>query len=321
MGKDQQPIDFSKVVSRGDFLKRVLPGIGGALVLGGASCARPAEANPGNDEYQNQIRALQQQVDSLSQQLANQGDAASTSEIANSTSASVEGEGPVMARAVPVPEAISGDMVRAVREDGVHQMFEEGTWFHPVYDPAQADKAHDYRGIGPWYPVAYEILDSDAAVLTTHGNVGELVISGRKGGHVMVAFMQLDKHQTEGAWGTDQATGRFVRNDKWAMQYNFHGLNPLQEIWVVDPDTGRVLSWPGESPVLYRANEQGIAAFAIPKTNGQDVRVGFVFKMNAAIEGVQPPEVKIERGPNDRPELKGENPLPDSVKKPMVAEK
>jgi hypothetical protein len=228
------------------------------------------------------------------------------------------GEG--IAYPITIPSVISGDMVREVRDGGQYPHFTEGQWFHPVYDLTQETAAENYRGIGPWYPVAFENLDSNAAELTTHGNVGELVISGRNGGKVMIAVMQLDAHQHDGAWGTDPKTGRFMQNPNWEMQYNFHSLQPLQEIWVVDPDTGKNLTWPDGSPVIYRANEQGIAAFAIPATNGNDVRVGFVFDMPAQGNGVQAPEVKFERGPNDNPDKTGENPLPDSVLKPMVAE-
>lgn len=237
-----------------------------------------------------------------------------------STEAPISGEGAHIANAVPVPEVISGSMVRELRLGGTGQMYSEGQWFHPVYDLTQEGKDKDYRGIGPWYPVAFENVDEGAAVLTTHGNVGELVVSGRKGGKVMVAVMQLDAHQHDGAWGTDPATGRFEQNPKWEMQYNFHSLQPLEEIWVVDPDTGNNLLWTDGSPVLYRANEQGIAAFEIPATKGNDVRVGFVFNMPAQGEGEQAPEVKIERGPNDNPKNKGENPLPTTVLKPVVPE-
>ena len=235
--------------------------------------------------------------------------------------AQVEGEGQVIAKAIAVPSVISGSMVRELRDGGVNPMYKEGEWFHPVYDLTQEGKAANYRGIGPWYPVAFENVDPNAAVLTSHGNVGEVIVSGRDGGKIMVAFMQLDKHQHEGAWGTDPKTGKFMQSDKWEMQYNFHSLAPLQELWVVDPDTGANLLWPDGSPVIYRANEQGIAAFAIPATKGNDVRVGFVFEMPAQGNKIQAPEVKIERGPNDRPGLTGENPLPDSVLKPMVSEK
>ncbi len=222
---------------------------------------------------------------------------------------------------IPVPSVISGDMVREVRDGGKYKFFTEGQWFHPVYDIGAEDAAHEYRGIGPWYPVAFANIDANAAQLTTHGNVGELVISTRDGGKVMIAVMQLDKHQHEGAWGTDPKTGKFMQSDEWAMQYNFHSLQPNQEIFVVDPDTGDQLTWPDGSPVIYRANEQGIAAFAIPQTKGNDVRVGFVIDIPGQDSGVQSSEIKFERGPNDRPGKTGENPLPDTVLKPMVSEK
>jgi len=222
---------------------------------------------------------------------------------------------------IPVPSVISGDMVREVRDGGKNKLFTEGQWFHPVYDIGAETAANDYRGIGPWYPVAFANIDANAAQLTTHGNVGELVISTKNGGKVMIAVMQLDKHQTDGAWGTDPNTGKFMQNRQWAMQYNFHSLQPNQEIFVVDPDTGNQLTWPDGSPVIYRANEQGIAAFAIPKTHGNDVRVGFVFTVPAQDSGVQASEIKFERGPNDRPGKTGENPLPETILKPMVSEK
>jgi hypothetical protein len=247
--------------------------------------------------------------------------APSASPLASTEALASQNEGAKMSNAVSVPEVISGSMVREVRAGGQSPMFTEGQWFLPVYDLTQEGKAQNYRGIGPWYPVAFENVDPNAAVLTTHGNVGELVVSGRAGGNVMVAFMQLDAHQHDGAWGTDPATGRFMQNPKWEMQYNFHSLQPLEEIQVVNPDTGNNLLWPDGSPVIYRANEQGIAAFEIPATSGNDVRVGFVFKMPAQGIGQQPPEVKIERGPNDNPKQKGENPLPKTVLKPIVTEK
>ncbi|MCL4353625.1 hypothetical protein M1615_04140 [Patescibacteria group bacterium] len=228
-----------------------------------------------------------------------------------------------LAKPIPVPLVISGDMVRSLTRDGRFPRYQEGRWMLPAYDETEADAAHNWRGVGPRYPFAFENIDPDAAALTTHGNVGELIVTSRRGGRVMVAVMQLDKHQKEGAWGKDPKTGRFEQNSAWEMQYNFHGLKPGEEIWVVDPDTGKILTWPDGSPVIYRANEQGIAAFEIPATHGNhDVRVGFVFNMPAQGNGMQPTEVKIERGPNDHPELKGENPLPrNEVIKPRVAEK
>lgn len=306
MGKDQQPLDLSKVLPRRDFLK--LMSLGGAgLTLGG-------------------VAAISAACGRASGETTTQTSAVEATETPRPTP-TAEGEGRALARAVPVPSVISGSMVRELREGGANPMYQEGEWFHPVYDITQEGKEANYRGIGPWYPVAFENIDPDAAALTTHGNVGELVVSGKNGGKVMVAFMQLDKHQKEGAWGTNPVTRRFERNDAWIMQYNLHGLDPLAEIFLIDPDTGANLLWPGGSPVIYRANEQGIAAFAIPETHGNDVRAGFVFKMPAQVKGVQAPEVKIERGPNDRPGLTGENPLPDSVLipdsvlKPMITEK
>lgn len=294
-----------RTITRRDLLKGI--GLGAAAVTL-AGCATI-------DQY---IKA----ISAAGKMGSSSGESASTPPSANPDTLSGLEAGQ-LARPIPVPGVISGSMVRELKllNGETIPMYSEGEWFHPVYDPTQEGQAQNYRGIGPWYPVAYENVDSNAAILTTHGNVGELVVSGRDGGRVMVAFMQLDKHQKEGAWGTDPKTGRFMQNPAWEMQYNFHSLAPLEEIWVVDPDTGKNLTWSDGSPVIYRANEEGIAAFAIPETKGNDVRVGFVFTMPAQGKGVQPPEVKIERGPNDNPGKTGENPLPDSVLKPMVPEK
>jgi len=61
---------------------------------------------------------------------------------------------------------------------------------------------------------------------------------------------------------------------------------------VVDPDTGKQLFWPDGSPVVYRANELGIASFEVPATCGEcgiggDVRFGLMFENAASIPGTQ----------------------------------
>jgi hypothetical protein len=186
-----------------------------------------------------------------------------------------------------------------------------------IYDQFQADQAHDWRGIGPHYPVAFSNIDSNAAILETHGNPGEAIIRANQGGRVAVSFYQEQAHQKDGAWGHD-ASGNVVLNKDWNMQYTLHGLQANQDIWVVDPDTGRQMLWPdGTTPVVYKANEFGTASFQVPCANG-DVRFQLVLQMFNT-PGIQAQEIKIERGPNDHPELKGENPLPGGVVKPAVA--
>lgn len=221
--------------------------------------------------------------------------------------------GPVIASSVRVPGNVSEIKVMETTNGN-------GEWFHPIYDKFAADAAHDFRGIGPWYPVAYRNIDANAATLITHGNVGELVVRAVNGGRVEVAFDQLAAHQTDGAFGHDNA-GNVVKNDSWNMQYNLHGLAAGQEVFVFDPDTGRQMLWDdGVTPVVYKANEFGTAAFDVPKTAANcDVRWGLVFSM-VNRPGFQAQEVKIERGPNDRPELKGENPLPKGVVKAAIPE-
>lgn len=217
---------------------------------------------------------------------------------------------------IPVPSNLS-----EIGTAKMNNSFPEEKWVNPVYNSLTADADHNWEGIGPHYPIAFKNIDPNAARVSTHGNVGEVVLVSDKGGMVMISFMQEYTNQKDGAWGKDQ-NGDPIKGN-WEMQYNFHALAPNQEISVVDPDTGKQLLWPDGSPVIYRANDQGIASFEVPATygecgNGNDVRFGLMFSMPASITGTQATEVKIERGPNDHPELTGENPLPIGVIKPMV---
>lgn len=193
----------------------------------------------------------------------------------------------------------------------------QGRWFNPIYDPFEADAAHEWRGIGPWYPVAVKNVDADAAKFLTHGTVGEMIVQANRGGRVEVAFWQIDAYQSDGAWGHD-ASGRIVHNPDWAMQYTFKNAPQGTEFHIVNADTGEALTWPDGTPVIYLPSKYGDFSFEVPKTNGKDVRVGIAFNMPAAISGEQPLEIKIERGPNDHPNLTGENPLPEGVINPMV---
>jgi hypothetical protein len=214
--------------------------------------------------------------------------------------------------AIPVPRNLS-----EIKVANLGNGFKEGQWFHPVYNSLKADLAHNWEGIGPHYPVAFSNIDRDAAQLISHSNVGELIVKAKNGGKVQINFMQIDQYQTDGAWGQD-ANGNTVQNRNWAMQYTFKGVPHGMEFHMVDPDTGAPLTWEDGKEVVYTASDLGDFSFEMPKTYGNDVRVGIVFNMPAARSGEQAFEMKIERGPNDHPELKGENPLPGSVIKYRV---
>jgi len=213
---------------------------------------------------------------------------------------------------IPVPSNLD-----QIQFANLNSNFPQGQWINPDYNPAEADAAHNWEGIGPHYPEAFKNIDQDAAHLSTHGNVGETVVVSDKGGKVMVAFMQENNHQKDGDWGTDQ-NGNMVKDNVDDMQYTFHSLIPNEQILVVDPDTGKQLSWPDGSPVIYTANSLGIAAFDLPATIGKDVRVAFIFYMPAQVPGVNPQEVLIQRGANNHPENRGVNPLPVTVIKPEI---
>lgn len=237
-----------------------------------------------------------------------------------------ESQAPVTGEWVAVPATLKEIKVMGLQggstaEDGtVFPQFEEGKWFHPLYDRFQVDPSKDqWRGVGPWYPVEFRNLDANAALFSTHGNVGELIVVSDQGGWVEVGFWQLDNYQDDGSWGRGpDGVGDIYQDGSWAMQYTFKELGANAEVQVIDPDTGNPYTWEDGSPVIYRANDKGTASFEIPQTNGNDVRVAFRFQMPGASNTVQPHEVKIERGPNDRPRRTGENLLPESVLKPEV---
>ena len=216
---------------------------------------------------------------------------------------------------IPEPQKVSGDLVRSFIDGGKFAKYQEGQWFLPAYDEFEANAKFDWRGIGPWCPVAFKELQSGAAHLTTHGAVGETVIVADNGGLVEFGVMQLGKHQNDGLMN---GTGQVDNN--WKMQYTFKGLEAGQQIIPVDPDTGKQLTWDGtDTPIVYTASKFGDFSVELPKTDAQhDVKVAFVFNLGASAQGEQAHEIKIERGPNDHPELKGENVLPSSVIKPAV---
>jgi hypothetical protein len=237
----------------------------------------------------------------------------------DASASSNENLGEQIANPIAIPQLISGDMVRSLQGGSKFPQYQDGEWILPSFLESQSDAAHNWFGIGPWYPEAFRNIDAGAAHLTSHGAVGETVVVADKGGMVEFAVMQLGKHQKDGA--TD-GEGNLDPNS--AMQYTGKGFEPYQTIWVIDPDTGKQLFWPDGSPVIYKASQYGDASFAIPATDANhDVRVAFAWNMGPSKPGVQPHEIKWERGPyktdaNGKPVLGGENPLPGSVVKPAV---
>lgn len=186
-----------------------------------------------------------------------------------------------------------------------------GKWFNPVYDALRANAARNWEGIGPHYPIAFA-AEPNAAHLKTYGNVGEFVIVGDGGGKVWLALWQEAQHQNEGKWG--EVNGGRGRNDSWKMQYTFKGLPVGAQMTLFDPDTGAVLDrWPDGSLIGYTANHLGTAAFEVPSG---EARWGVCFNMPGQQQGVQLPEVIVTQGSNDKPGLRGENPLPPAVVKP-----
>lgn len=242
-------------------------------------------------------------------------------------SAKPENLGGLVAPAVPVLDKVSGDIARAlvngvIADGNPIAKFTQGEWFNPVYNASKANKENDWVGIGPWAPVAFENVDENAGFLKTEGNVGTLVIVANPDSNianqrrrVAISFTQLGRHQHETA-----VNGNGESNPDWTNQYTFH-LTPFQEVIPFDPDTGRQLQWPDGTPIRYAASKLGVFSVELPKTGeNEDVRVGFLIDLNASPRGVQLSEIKIQRGPNDRPDLTGENELPLSVIHPAVPE-
>lgn len=210
---------------------------------------------------------------------------------------------------VRVPNRLSEIQVRSLTS------FPQGEYFYPIYDPNTANQANGWKGVGPHNGVAFSNIDFNAANLFSTGKVGELIVKANNGGRVAVSFYQEQNNQFDGKWGPD-ASGQIVLDLGWDLLYIFDGLQPGQQIRIVDPDTGRQMHWRDGTQTIYFANQSGSVGFNIPKTCG-DARVQFVFSaLNRP--GFQPQEVKIRRGPNDRPELGIGNALPPGVVKPGV---
>ena len=214
---------------------------------------------------------------------------------------------------IPVPGDLSQIQVSSLTN------YQEGQWFYPIYDQFTANAANNWRGIGPHYPVAFNNLDANAGSLESHGLPGELIVRGNQGGLVALSLGVEYAHRSDGAWGHD-SSGNLIQNPKWEMQFTLKGMLPGQMVWMVDADTGKQLEWPDGSPVIYTPSKLGDLSIEMPNSaQGEcktDTRVQLVFKLQS-ING-QPQEIKVERGPNDHPELKGENPLPDGVVKPVI---
>lgn len=179
------------------------------------------------------------------------------------------------------------------------------TWIRPIYDPRRADAAHNWEGIGPWAPIAFA-SEPNAAHLKTFGNVGEFVVVGDVGGSVELFFMQQAQHWTEALRRPD---GKL--DTAWQLQYTIDGLPAGAPVTPFDPDTGKQLTWPDGTPIQWAAGPLGTFSMGFPR--GVEVRVGLRLCIPGQQPGVQNPEVKVRRGPNDRPGLTGENQLPNTA--------
>lgn len=186
-----------------------------------------------------------------------------------------------------------------------------GGWIRPIYNQLEATAAANWRGIGPWAPIAFA-AEPNAAHLKSYGNLGEFVIVGDNGGRVWVGVWQQAQHQHETKLRHDGAL-----DPNWRNQYTFKGLPPGTEVIPYDPDTGTQLRWPDGTPIRWAANHLG--TFSVELQPGE-VRVAFCMQVAGQRPGEQPPEVLVTRGPNDQPGLTGENKLPETsqVIKPFM---
>jgi hypothetical protein len=224
------------------------------------------------------------------------------------------GEGQQIAKPIAVPTTVSSESIRAffpgVTLDGKStSVYNEGKWFIPQTKSTaeKADSANNISGnyvdVGPWRLVAFENIQNGAGHLDTHGEVGETIITADNGGLVEFAYSQLGPVQND---SLENAHGQTDSN--WKLQLTFKGLEAGQTVIPVDPDTGKQLTWEDGSPIVFAASNLGDCSVELPKTDkNSDVRVGFVINMKASPAGVQKHEVKVEVGPNDQPNLVGEN--------------
>lgn len=283
-----------------------IAGVGLAISLIAAGCGGDIKPSTSTSQMPSSSPSR-----SLDQATPKPSEAAGTPSIAPDANASIAPlENQALGKDLVVPVPVPTDLSQL--QYYIPSEAPQGVWFNPIYDKFEADQAHDWRGIGPHYPVVFDNLGDSAATLTAHNSVGELVIQAVNGGKVMIGFMQENAHQKDGAYDDKGVKGN------WEMQYTFKSVPQGTTFEVIDPDTGKQMLWPDGTPVVYGPSINGDASFEIPATNGNDVRVGFIINIPAPLPGTQVPEMKIERGPNNHPELKGENPLPKAVVKPLV---
>lgn len=179
----------------------------------------------------------------------------------------------------------------------------QGVWIRPVYNQAKADAAHNWEGIGPWAPISFA-SEPGAAHLKTFGNLGEFIIVGDAGGKVWLGVWQEAQHQNETKMRPDGTL-----NPAWQNQYTIDGLPAGAVVIPFDPDTGKQLTWPDGTPIVWAAGPLGTFSMGLP---AGEVRAGVCFTIPGQIPGVQKPEIKVFRGPNDQPGLTGENQLPNT---------
>lgn len=212
----------------------------------------------------------------------------------------------------PIPFPSNMSQVHAFQ---LNESTPQGQWLHIIYDPTKANAENDWIGIGPWAPNFYKNIDPDAVTLAPE-KLGTFLIRQNKGGRFVVGFDQLMKHQNETNWSSESGTP--VQNNDWKNQYTFKGVINGTEIRVFDPDSGRQMLWPDRSPIIWGPNNiNGDFSFRLPKACG-DVRVAFMITMPAPQPGMQKLEIKVQRGADNHPELKGENDVPNGAVKTPV---
>lgn len=203
---------------------------------------------------------------------------------------------------VGIAESVPGTHV-AVPVANLDASAPQGVWIRPVYNQAKADAAHNWEGIGPWAPISFA-SEPGAAHLKTFGNLGEFIIVGDNGGKVWLGVWQEAQHQNETKMKPDGTL-----NPAWQNQYTIDGLPVGAQVIPFDPDTGKQLTWPDGTPIVWAAGPLGTFSMGLP---AGEVRAGLCFTIPGQIPGVQKPEIKVYRGPNDEPGLKGENQLPNT---------
>lgn len=190
----------------------------------------------------------------------------------------------------------------------------QGDYFHPKYDISRSDPAHNWDGIGVHRPIAAAALDGNAVNIFSNKTVGDFTVRAVTTGRVAVSFYQEQLWQWQ-VYSNDIFGNPILRLDL-DMVYYLDGLLPGQKVQVVDPDSGYQMLYPETGARAEFYSNGSTMAFDVPKANG-DVRFQLVFPVQN-VGGYPPQDVRIHRGPNDRPGTIVINSLPRGVTKPAV---